>query len=304
MKKALLCFVSVVFLTLEGLAFMSKDGSGTTSGQFLKLGIGARAVSMGEAFTGISDDATAIYWNPSGISRLTQKEISLMYAMWFEEISYNNLFYVHPMKIGNFGLGLQYVNYGSLDGLDENGNPTDDFTPTDLAITISYSRNIKGIDTGISAKYISSKIKETATAIAFDIGAMKQVIEEKLNIGLVVTNLGSGLKYISEESPLPMNIKIGAGYKITKDITTAIDIVIPSDNEIIFSAGGEYNYRIKENLILSGRLGYNTITKEIDGLKGITAGLGANYKNYKLDYAFVPYGDLGNTHRISFGIKF
>jgi len=302
--KKIMCFISIVFVSLEVFGFMNKEGLGTTSGQFLKLGAGAKASSMGEAFTGISDDATAIYWNPSGINRLNRKEMSLMYAVFFENISYNNLFYIHPTDIGNLGLGLQYLSYGSVEGLDEYGNPTENFTPTDLAITLSYARAIQGIDIGISLKYISSKIKETATTIAFDIGLMKQLIEDKLSIGLVITNLGGSLKYISESSSLPMNIKIGCGYKIKKDIITSFDIVLPSDNEIIVAVGGEYNYRIKDGFIVSGRLGYNTITKDIDGLKGITLGLGANYKNYKLDYAFVPYGDLGNTHKISLGLKF
>lgn len=218
MKKVIISLISIVFVVMELCAFMSKEKAGTTSGQFLKLGAGARAVAMGEAFTGISDDATAIYWNPSGINRLTQKEVSLMYAMWFEEISYNNLFYVHPSQIGNFGIGVQYLGYGSLEGLDENGNPTGNFGPADLALVISYAKTIKGIDTGITAKYISSKIKETATALAVDIGAMKQIIEDKLNIGLTVKNVGTKLKYVSEEESLPMSINIGAGYKITKQI--------------------------------------------------------------------------------------
>ena len=304
MKKVILGLIGVLFTTSEVFAFISKEKAGTTSGQFLKLGAGARAVAMGEAFTGISDDATTIYWNPSGINSMTNKELSVMYAMWFEGISYNNLFYVHPMEIGNFGLGVQYLSYGSLEGLDANGNPTGTFSPIDLAVVVSYARSVKGIDTGITVKYISSKIKETASAIAIDIGAMKRIIEDKLNIGLVVKNVGTKLKYITEEESLQMSINIGAGYKITKDLLTAIDIKLPSDNEIAVSVGGEYNYKIIQDIIISGRLGYNTITKDLEGLKGITTGLGINYKNYKFDYAFVPYGDLGNTHRISLGIKF
>lgn len=305
MKKTIIVLVSVLCLSVYLFAFVSKDGAGTTSGQFLKLGAGARAPAMGEAFAGISDDATAIYWNPAGLNNIVQKEISLMYAMWFEEINHNNIFYVHPTEIGNFGAGIQYISYGTLEGLDENGNPADDFSPTDLSITISYAREIAKINLGASAKYISSKIKETATAFAIDIGAMKKFKDDKLSLGFVLQNLGTGLKYIKEEDPLPMRIKIGAGYKIKENITTGFDITLPSDNEIIIGLGGEYNYRIKENTIVSARLGYNTTAKDVEGgLKGLTAGLGGNYKTYKIDYAFVPYGDLGITHRISFGIKF
>ncbi len=305
MKKTIISLMSILFVVSHLSAFINKDKVGTTGGQFLKLGAGARATAMGCAFVGISDDATAIYWNPSGLNNISQKEVSLMHAVWFEEISYNNLFYVHPTEVGNFGAGIQYVNYGTLKGADEDGNPAEDFNPNDLAITISYAREISGIALGASAKYISSKIKETATAFAVDIGAMKKFSDEKLSVGVVLQNLGTGLKYISEEAPLPMNIKIGAGYKIISNLTTALDITLPSDNEMIIGVGGEYNYRVSKDISVSGRFGYTTITKDVEGgLKGITLGLGGNYKNYKLDYAFVPYGDLGITNRVSFGIKF
>jgi hemolysin activation/secretion protein len=60
--------------------------------------------------------------------------------------------------------------------------------------------------------------------------------------------------------------------------------------------------------MVAGRLGYNTQSQDTGGLHGLSMGLGLMYTdyamNYSLDYAFVPYGELGNTHRISFGIKF
>jgi len=54
----------------------------------------------------------------------------------------------------------------------------------------------------------------------------------------------------------------------------------------------------------AGRVGYNTAAKDTGGLNGISAGIGFVYLNYGIDYAFVPYGDLGNTQRISLSAKF
>jgi hypothetical protein len=54
----------------------------------------------------------------------------------------------------------------------------------------------------------------------------------------------------------------------------------------------------------SGRLGYNTAAKDTGGMNSITIGLGYTYTRYSFDYAFVPYGDLGNSNRLSVSIKF
>ena len=129
-------------------------------------------------------------------------------------------------------------------------------------------------------------------------------INEKLNIGLVVQNLGTTLKYITEECQLPLNIKIGTAYRPINNLILVLDTTLPSDNELRIGLGGEYNYKINNTIGVSSRIGYNTITKDISGLKGISAGLGAKYRNYLIDYAFVPYGDLGLTHKISFGVRF
>ena len=40
------------------------------TGEFLKLGVGARALGMGGAFAGLADDASAAYWNPAGLAYL------------------------------------------------------------------------------------------------------------------------------------------------------------------------------------------------------------------------------------------
>ena len=39
---------------------------GTTSAQFLKLGVGARAIALGGSFVAEASDLSALYWNPAG----------------------------------------------------------------------------------------------------------------------------------------------------------------------------------------------------------------------------------------------
>lgn len=293
-------------LLIHGVALgaFSKSDAGTSGAQFLKLGAGARATSMGGAFTGVADDATAVYWNPAGLSRIEKKSVSLMHALWFEDISYDWASYVCPAKIGSFGVGIQYVSYGALKGADKDGAETGNFIPADIALTMAYGRKISGIDAGISVKYIQSTITETATALAADLGVMKKMVDNKLSLGLAVQNIAGEMKFIEAADPLPLTIKVGVAYKFMKNLLVSADIIMPSDSGVNFAIGGEYAHRVNDDLSATLRLGCNTISKDVTGLSGITAGIGGAYKNYAIDYAFVPYGDLGMTHRVSLGVKF
>ncbi|MBA7510386.1 hypothetical protein ES705_02370 [subsurface metagenome] len=64
------------------------------------------------------------------------------------------------------------------------------------------------------------------------------------------------------------------------------------------------DYKLSNNVNVAWRIGYNTKTTDVGGLGGCSLGLGGNFKRYRVDYAFVPFGDLGDTHRISISISF
>ena len=60
--------------------------TGTTAAQFLKIGVGARALAMGGAYAATSNDATALYWNPAGLSSLKKNEILLDHQDWILDV--------------------------------------------------------------------------------------------------------------------------------------------------------------------------------------------------------------------------
>ncbi len=306
MKKILLTGIVLgILFSMNGLyASFSGDDAGTSGAQFLKLGAGARATSMGNAFAGVADDSTAIYWNPAGINLIDGKAISVTHNIMYEDIYYDWVSVVKPIEGGKLGVGIQYLSYGSIIGRDDTGLATGNFKPNDLAVSISYGRTFGEILTGINLKYISAKIVDTAVAYAVDIGGMYKLMDNKLSVGVVLQNLGSELKYVNESDPLPLNIKVGGSYAVKDNWIVALDINAPNDNEANVCLGTEYIYKVNEELDIAGRAGYTTENKDTKGLNGITAGLGGVYKGYALDYAFMPFGDLGDTHRISFGIKF
>jgi len=281
----------------------SKDAAGTSGAQFLKLGAGARATAMGNAFAGIADDSTALYWNPAGLNQVKKQTLVVAHNIMFEDIYYDWVSYSKPVDKGVIGVGVQYLSYGKIKEMDVNEIEIGNFQPNDLAVTIGYARMFGKVMAGLNLKYISSTIKYTATAMAFDAGGLYK-LNNKLSVAMVIQNVGTKLRFIDDEDTLPMNIKVGGAYKIMKNWVANADVNFPVDNQMNVCAGTEYEYKIGKSISAFGRLGYTTETKDVGGLNGVTGGVGGEYKDYSLDYAFVPFGDLGNTHRVSFGIKF
>ena len=300
----MLCFLCFVFYT------PTYAGSvGTTGAQFLKLGVGARPIGMGGCFVGIADDVNAIAWNPAGLNYLVEREISFMHGVWFEDIYFDYLAYASLNKVfgGRVGGAIKYLSMSKIEKIDSMGIKLgESFQPYDLAVILSYARKIMDIPLGINLKFIRSRIDDIeANAFAFDLGGIYKLVKEKLSIGIVIENIGTKMKFENEADPLPLNMKMGGTYRLIKDLIVGMDVNIPCDNCINGHLGIEYVYKEIKKVQIAGRVGYKTNTiDDIDLLSGLSAGFGFRWQGYGIDYAWVPYGDLGNTHRVSLSARF
>jgi hypothetical protein len=301
MRKALMILGAVV-IGLQGAAYAVNTSAGTSTAQFLKLGADARALAMGEAYAGIADGASAVYWNPAGLAGQSDMRVSLTQATWVGDISYQFLEGTMPAGFGTFGLGLQSLSYSSITETDGTGLDIGNFTPSDMMAALSFGREFGGLKAGATLKYISSRIKNTATAMALDAGA--QVKNGGFTVGLAVQNLGTNMKFISQEETIPYNMKLGASYAFGDMWLAAIDMNSPVDEAAYISAGVEKNFQVSGDVQIAGRLGYNSRTQDLTGTKGMSAGVGLGYKNFTLDTTFTQYGNLGNVMIMSLGAKF
>ncbi|MBI3012367.1 MAG: PorV/PorQ family protein [Elusimicrobia bacterium] len=291
----------------QGFASFSEKDAGTRTAQFLKLPVGARAIGMGEAYTAVADDANAIFYNVAGLARLDKKSGEYMFSKYVEETSYHWVGYAMPISesLGSAGIGFQYFSAGDLDETNLTANKVGTFSPSDLAINLSYAKKWKEFPLGATLKIINSKIKESATTVAIDLGAQHMgLMNGKVDVGFAIQNLGGGLKFESESSKLPLLIKLGSAYKASENWVAALDLIFPEDNSAQLALGTDYKYQVQEGMTLSGRLGYNSRSRKVEGFNGVTIGLGFGFQMATLDYAWMPLGDLGSTHRVSVGVKF
>ncbi|MFH2070893.1 MAG: PorV/PorQ family protein [Elusimicrobiota bacterium] len=295
--------------------------SETTGASFLKIGVGARPIAMGSAFTAVANDVTGIYWNPAGLLQLTKREISAMHTEWIANTRLDFIGYAQPTRAGVFGCGIIYLSQQDIEGRDENRQITSPFGASDLAVTLSYSRHLtelsRLVSAGLNVKFIQQNIENyTAHGIAIDIGTLYQTPINNLKAGLSIQNIGPQMKFISQTYNLPLTATFGIGYTMS-GIVIALDLKQQVyEGRTIISAGTEY---CPMNLIVL-RIGYaGKLTESIlsnrdiiqgnntdsTNFTGFGAGLGLRlFTNYQMDYSFAPYGLLGDTHRISFLARF
>ncbi|MFH1258477.1 MAG: PorV/PorQ family protein [Elusimicrobiota bacterium] len=284
-------------------------GEGTVGADFLKIGLGARAVGMGEAVTAVVNGVEGMFWNVGGLSKLNKLEATFMRLEYFEDISLNNLAY--GQRIGNYGvvgmfvesLDLGKIERTEIDGSGNLLDQGDSFKASNLVLGLGYSLSLgEKHGAGVVFKGIQGKIdNETASSFAADLGWTYD-FRENLQLGAAVQNIGGEFKYVSEGDKLPLRVRAGVGYKLIEGLLLGADVVSEvNENKTNGNLGVEYTF--KELAAL--RVGYNSErVNSLGGGAGLSVGAGFKYQNYNIDYGFVPYGDLGNSHRVSLGVKF
>jgi hypothetical protein len=303
-KYYFILFLCGTFLFLNNL----KAGVGTTGGQFLKIGPSARALGMAGSFGAVSDDVYAIHFNPAGMTQVNKEEISMTYLKYFEDVNYGFIGYVKPSEKNFLGFGLTYLIVNNIEARSSDTTEYRLFNAKDIAFTFAYAKkglvsSLPNLNLGWNLRLITSEIdSNSAYTMSADIGAY-YVPVEKLSLALVLQNISWGIKYKEETDMLPLNLKFAAGYKVKENLLLASDIdAYLIDTKFYGSLGIEF-FPIKQLVLRTGyKYGYDTAS--LGSVVGLGAGLGFRIWNFGLDYAFVPFGELGDTHRVSFSIKF
>src|SRR5580693_1619639 len=133
-QRKVLCLTLAFCLLPWGMSFaaFSSDATGTTTADFLKLGVGARADAMGGAYSAVADEATALYWNPGALTRIPEKSASatLMHAPYVASSFFDYVGFAKNTNGSNaWGTGLQYFSAGTITETDNNGFEQGSFTP-------------------------------------------------------------------------------------------------------------------------------------------------------------------------------
>jgi hypothetical protein len=293
----------------------SDKAAGTTGAAFLKLPAGARVPGLGGCYAAAADDAEAMFWNPAGLSHLestARSEAAIGYDSLLETMYSGSLAYAAPLpkQRGVFGASLGYFSQAAIQGYDPKGDPTSPFTPNDMALAFGYGKLLGAVRLGGAVKFIRSQIADASgETFALDFGLeaerVSDIGEGPVDVGVSIQNFGPPIKVGSMSDPLPFSADAGALWHISPRVAGLLDAHMPVDADPYFSLGAEVKTPFGNGWQAAVRAGYNLrYTRSIDGLTGMSAGLGVDLQRLRLDYAWVPFGELGTTHRVAIGLRF
>lgn len=327
-------FILILILLVSEFALAQSPNLGASGAQFLQIPIGARAEAMGGAIIGLSDDASSVFWNPSGIVKVNNFQAFFSYIDWFNLFDVNAASLVYNAgDAGTFAASMLIFSTGKMEITTEtepNGTGRY-FDAGDLALGISYARYLTDrFNVGLSIKYVNQRIwNETASGIAFDIGTQYKLDFQNLTIAMSMANFGGDMKFdgpdldltyrrndnfptsrltpgrlTTEEYPLPLNFQVGIGFDVFEadfvKMKGAIDVTHPNDNNERAHFGTEFSFF--DRLFLRG--GYKLNYDDQSYAFGAGANLLWSGNAIYFDYAYSIYDILPSVHRISLMLSF
>jgi len=216
--------------------------AGMTSAPFLQIEPETRSGSMGNAFTALSDDNSAMFFNPAGLAFQHSNSISITHVNWLpsfdDDLFFDFIAYKHHIeRIGTFGFHTTYLNYGSQRQTGENGEDLGSFKSYELSIGFSYGYQINQFHSfGFGLKYIKSQIipqglkvsgqsMSSGNSFSFDLGYLFRTksSDSDLNfsgLGFSLTNFGQGLQYSDKAQVDPLPLMLRSGFLINTSLDT------------------------------------------------------------------------------------
>lgn len=320
----LLAILLVFFANVHAQILPELGGqrAGTAVAQFLKIGVGGRAVGMGESFVAVANDASALYWNPAGIAQFGGNQLVLSHVDWPVDIQHEFIGYVHHFSELNV-VGISFTSLHMEDMAE-----TTEFAPAgtgnyftfgDLAVGLTYARKMTDkFSFGGTVKYMEETIAELKMrGVLVDIGTYYWTGYRSTRFAVAVSNFGAQLRpggsftrrdgttvdEFQDFAP-PTLFKVGFATEFFDNerhkLTASLQLNHPNDNAENVHLGGEYLW----HKIVALRGGYKFNVDEESLTLGAGISLPLSFVHMNIDFAYTDFGRLGTASRFSFLMSF
>ncbi|MBI1932814.1 MAG: PorV/PorQ family protein [Ignavibacteriales bacterium] len=315
--------------------------TGTTSAEFLGIGVGGNALGLGGAFVSVANDASALYWNAGGIANSEKYSGIVVHTNWIAETSFDYAGLVIPMgEFGNIGFSFTSLSMDDMKvrTIELPEGTGEYFSAGDISFGVSYARKLtERFSIGFTAKYIQQNIWHMkASAFAIDAGTLfKTDLFGGMTIGASISNFGTTMKMDGRDTRYFIRVddsKLGSNDRIPTNIELdqwelplifqiglstfvfnyndyklliAADAIVPNSDYQSMNVGAEFSFL--DYIKIRG--GYNSLFLQ-DGEGGLSLGVGVNSKmllstaKVNFDYAYRDFGRLNFIHTFSLGFDF
>lgn len=329
MKNYLIIILALALVLIPGAMFAEIFAKTGTAGlQFLKIGVDARAIGMGEAYTAVTDDISSVYWNPAGLALKSQSQVLVAHTEWLADIRYEYFAYSMPTDLGTFAFSGSMLHMDYMDVTDEEhfGPTGEEFTSYDMSAGISYANQFtEAFSFGATVKFLREHLDEyNVNGYSVDLGTLYNTGWHNITVGMSLRNFGPNMQYEidddndgetsedpfdlldndgdgqidedKEELPfkIPMNFSLGVAGDIlrTNDSHLIGSLQLDScvDRKETYNLG--FEYRIRTFKVRSGyQFGFDAAS--------YSAGLGwtipTSFAVIDLDYSYTDMGDLSES---------
>lgn len=337
--RKILFFILLSFACVNGVAQVG----GKHVYSFLNLAHGPRQSALGGKVITLFDyDPSAAILNPASINTEMHNQIALNYTNYIADVNYGTAAYALQLGETNHVLhaGVNYINYGTFDGYDPNGNFTNTFTGGDVALSFGYAYAIPNIPirVGANAKFISSKLEQYSSfGVAMDLGAMYLAPDSDLRISVVARNIGTQVTaYHETYESLPFELLLGISnqlenlplrWHITLDNMQKWKIGFANPNRTEVGLDGTekeesvtfidhalrhviIGVELFPESIINLRLGYNfrrgeeLRIEEQRAFAGLNAGFSIKLNSFRVSYGYAKYSAAASSNYFGLNIDF
>lgn len=304
-----------LLVTLILYASSLAQDAGTES--VFRLGFGAKAIGMGQAFTALADDPTAVFWNPAGLEFINQQSASFFHTNLYGGATYDFLGYAYPtIELGSFGFGIGRIGISDLDQRDvtDHGTVLGHFSDESYEVYFSYAKSLPwfNLTPGISVRWVRSGFSGLLegdlieSGVGADFGLMYKpdwlgnAFIQDWSFGMNLRNLfPPQLKVGDQVDEYPLTTKIGLLKIIRFSGSGALNVLIDlnhsQNRDMKLHFGSEYDFREMGRV----RVGYNG--------SSLAFGFGGKYEMFEIDYGYgsSQYPEFFDaTHRVSITVNF
>ena len=328
MKNTLL--IIILFTTIPVFSQIA----GESTYQFLNISSSPRQLALGgKTITNFDYDVSQALYNPAVINSDMDNNLAINFFNYFADITYGSAAYAYTLdNRGNtLHFGVSYINYGDFEGYNEIGEPTNNFTGNETAISVGYANKFNGLPIyyGINIKLITSKFEQyNSIGIGSDIGFYYKNDDLMLDVALVFRNIGGqiksfdnineklpfevnlGLSQLVENAPIKWHVTFENIHKWPIGLSNPSRLIIDLDGNITEEEVSFMNDFLRHVIVgaelfpestFNLRLGYSFRRAEelriVDqkNFSGLSFGFGIKFNKLRFNYSHARYSSASNV---------